>query len=248
MAETRARRKRLALVLLLLGAAATFASPPAAAQTPEFEEFHTWTDLATIGNFSGRFRYDVDYGFRGALTDSDWTLLYLRPSVRYRPRDWVAFHGGAALFYNFFPGDDLPELRPWVGVRFKGPRPGGWLFTNYFRLELRAFYLKSRSEWETGLRGRWQVQVTSPRFRIGSAEEFYGLFSVEPFFEIGSSVSGSFGDRYRINLGLGKQVKDGLRIDLNYLFHKIRIPDTGGNLDLDDHVLRLRFFYTFGKS
>ena len=111
------------LVLAVLG---LVLSTPTASQTPQFEEFHTWTDIATSYNFSERFRYDGDYGLRGLLTDSNWTLLYLRPSVRYQVRPWLRLHGGAALFYNFFSGEDLPELRPWVGVRFLGPRPGGW--------------------------------------------------------------------------------------------------------------------------
>ncbi len=165
--------------------------------------------------------------------------------MRYTFADWLMLHGGAALFYNFFSGEDLPEFRPWVGLRFTGPRPGGWTFSNYFRLEWRAFYFKSDSEWDSGFRGRWQIQVTTPRFKIASANEFYGVFSVEPFFEIGSSVVGSFGDRFRINAGLGKQFTESLRIDLNYLFHKIRIPEQDGSLDFDDHVVRLRFFYSF---
>ena len=82
--------------------------------------------------------------------------------------------------------------------------------------------------WTAGLRGRWQLQATSPRFAIGSAEEFYALASIEPFFEIGSSIVGSFGDRFRINLGLGRQFNEGLRVALNYLFHKIRLPDASG--------------------
>ena len=159
-------------------------------------------------------------------------------------RAWLSLHGGAALFYNFFQDiEDLPELRPWIGARLVGPRPAGWVVSNYFRLELRAFYFKEDSKWDVVLRGRWQLQVTTPRFAIGSAEEFYALASIEPFFDIGSSLEGSFGDRFRINFGVGKQVSRGLRIDLNYLFHKIRIEDEGGRLDLNDHVVRLRFFY-----
>ena len=242
------QRQQLTLVLVLLGGLLAVTSRPAAAQVlPDFEEFHTWTDIATIYNFSSSFRYDGDYGLRGLLTDRNWTLLYLRPSVRYRVNLRLQLHGGAALFYNFFPGDDLPELRPWVGVRLVGPRPGGFTISNYFRMELRAFYLKSVSEWDAGFRGRWQLQVTSPRFSIGSARELYALISIEPFFEIGSSIEGTFGDRVRINAGLGRQFTEGLRIELNYLFHKIRLPGEGGDLDLDDHVLRLRFFYRFKR-
>jgi hypothetical protein len=109
---------------VLLWALVFLAVTPTVSQTPQFDEFHTWTDVATIYNFSERFRYDGDYGLRGVLTDSDWSLLYLRPSVRYRARPWLTSHGGAALFYNFFSGEDLPEIRPWVGARIVGPRPG----------------------------------------------------------------------------------------------------------------------------
>ncbi len=243
--EPKAKRGQLILVLVLMGVLLS-SSKPAASQIPEFEEFHTWTDIATIYNFSDRFRYDGDYGVRGFITDRNWTLIYLRPSVRYRFRPWLRLHGGAALFYNFFDDiEDLPELRPWVGVRFVGPRPGGFVISNYFRLELRAFYLKDQAQWDATLRGRWQVQVTSPRFSIGSAEQFYALISVEPFFDLESTtIDGTFGSRFRYNMGIGKEVARGLRIDLNYLFHKIRVLEEGGDLDADDHVVRLRFFYS----
>jgi hypothetical protein len=232
--------------VLLLGIVAAAAPTPATSQDSPFEEFHTWSDIATIYKFSDRFRYDGDYGIRGLLTDGNWTLVYLRPSVRYKARAWLTLHGGAALFYNFFKDlEDLPELRPWLGLRLVGPRPGGFVISNYFRLELRAFYLKTDSEWEVGWRGRWQVQVVTPRFRIGSADGFYALTSIEPFFEIGSSIAGAFGDRYRFNIGIGKQVSRGLRIDLNYLFHSIRLIEEDGSLEADDHVVRLRFFQSF---
>lgn len=45
-------------------------------------------------------------------------------------------------------------------------------------------------------------------------------------------------------MGIGKRVAEGLRIDLNYLFHRVRVTDTGGNLSLGDQVIRLRFFYS----
>jgi hypothetical protein len=125
-----------ALVVLFQVIVATAVPTLAVSQEPRFEEFHTWTDLATIYKFDDRFRYDGDYGIRGLLTDENWTLIYLRPSVRYKDRPWLSLHGGAALFYNFFQNTDLPELRPWIGARLVGPRPAGWVVSNYFRLEL----------------------------------------------------------------------------------------------------------------
>jgi hypothetical protein len=233
-------------LLVLLGIVTASIPGPVASQGLEFEEFHTWTDAATIYKFSDTFRYDGDYGLRGVLTDRNWSLLYLRPSVRYKNRSWVSLHGGAALFYNFLKQtEDLPEFRPWIGVRVTGPRPGGFVFTNYFRLEWRAFYIKSSSDWETGFRGRWQLQVVTPRFAVKSVEELYLLTSIEPFWDIGSSIAGSFGDRFRFNFGVGKAFGQSLRVELNYLFHKIRLIEEDGELEADDHVVRLRFFYHF---
>ncbi|MCZ6617120.1 MAG: DUF2490 domain-containing protein [Gammaproteobacteria bacterium] len=232
--------------MVLLGGI-TMATPvPAAPQGLEFREFHTWSDLATIYNFSDRFRYDGDYGIRGLLTGDDWTLVYLRPSVRYQTRSWLRLHGGIALFYTFFePIEDLPELRPWVGVRFVGPEPGGWVISNYFRLEYRAFYLKDRDEWDPVWRGRWQLQVTTPDFGIRAATGFYALASIENFKDFGASIGGSLVDRIRTNIGMGKRVTPALRIELSYLYHSLRLSESSRDFELDDHVLRLRVFYSF---
>ncbi len=92
------------------------------AQDSGFTDFHTWSDLITIYNFSESFRYDGDYGIRGILTSDNWTLVYIRPSARYKIHSWLFLHGGAALFYNFFEDvENLPELRPYVGLRFLWP-------------------------------------------------------------------------------------------------------------------------------
>lgn len=244
MTRTRQFRGRVRLRALLI-VASVLGAAPAWAQVPEFNSFHTWADVATIKNINERFRYDGDYGVRGLLSDDDWTLIYLRPSVRYRVKPWMTLHGGAALFYNFFDGDDLPELRPWVGVRAPYRTQSGWIISNYFRFEYRAFYLKADSDWDASLRARWQLQATTPRFEIGSVREFYALASVEPFFDTGLSDFDAFGDRFRINFGMGKLFGNHLRAEINYLFHQVRLPEEGGSLDVDDHVMRLRFFYVF---
>jgi len=235
-----------AYVALFLGIIATTAPTPAASQEPRFSEFHTWSDIATIYNFSDRFRYDGDYGLRGLLQDDYWTLLYLRPSVRYRNPSWLSLHGGAALFYNFLSGEaDLPELRPWVGARFVWPRLNGFDFSHYFRLELRAFYIDEEAQWDAYFRGRYQLAVTSPDFTIGTADAFYILLSAEAFEDLASSDITTIGDRFRFNLGIGKKVTGALRMELNYVFHTLRLSDARGDFDFDDHVVRLRLFYSF---
>jgi len=235
------------VIIVVLAVITTATTPTTAlAQEPKFEEFHTWWDIATIYNFNDHFRYDGDYGTRGVLSDDYWSLLYLRPSVSYRSKPWMSLHGGAALFYNFLSGEpDLPELRPWAGIRFGWPNLGGFKFTNYFRLELRAFYLQQNSDWEIIWRGRYQLGVTTPRFAIGSAERFFGLASAEIFDDLNDSAVSPFGDRWRINFGIGKMASAALRVELSYLFHKVRLVDTTGRaFEVDDHVVRLRLFYS----
>ena len=80
---------------------------------------------------------------------------------------------------------------------------------------------------------------------MGSVEDLYLVTSIEPFIDVGNSIAGVFGDRYRFNFGLGKAFGKALRVDLNYVFHKIRIFELDGELEADDHVVRLRFFYHF---
>ena len=213
------------------------------AQLGDFKEFHTWTDVATIYFFDPNLRYDGDYGLRGVLTDENWTLLYLRPSVRYSEWNWMQLHGGAALFYNFLRNvPDLPEMRPWVGLRFIWPRIEGFAFSHYFRGEYRAFYYKEEKNWEAYFRGRYQFQISNNNFSIGDLKGFVALASIELFEDMSSLVDGIFGDRYRFNFGFGKRVIPNLRIDINYVFHKLNI---GGQLESDDHIIRTRFFYNF---
>ena len=234
--------KRMLLLILLGIIVATPRS--AASQDIRFTEFNTWADVATIYNFNVRFRYDGDYGIRGFLSDPNWTLAYFRPSVRYKPRPWLALHGGAALFYSFYKeGEDLPELRPWVGLRLFWPRTTNFLISHYFRMELRAFYLAGDGDWEAVLRGRYQVQVMSPELDFGFGKGFYFLTSFEVFENLGESITEAFGDRLRYNFGIGKGISRSLRIELNYLFHKIAASEQREDFKLDDHVIRLRLFY-----
>ena len=215
-------------------------------QESRFTEFHDWMDFASIYKLNEQWRYDGDYGVRGLIADPYWTLVYLRPSLRYRASNWFTAHMGAALFYNFLDSEEnLPELRPHVGARFIWPRINGFGFSHFFRMEYRAFYLTADSEWATRFRGRYQIQLRSPDFSIGSAEDFYAITFIEFFEDFSSGTLNVFGDRRRIDVGVGKQVSAPLRIELNYLFHTLRIEDGLTNFDADDHVVRLRMFYKF---
>ncbi len=231
---------------MLAGGLVSTALQPAASQESPFASFHTWTDLTTIYEFSDRFRYDGDYGVQGLLTDSYWTQVWVRPSVRFRVRPDLSLHGGLGMIYNFIDDlHDLPELRPVVGLQLQWPRLGDFTFRHFIRAELRTLYLKSRNEWDASVRGRYQLPLTSPDIRIGTAVDYFVISSVE-WFENFDSGDDFFGDTFRYNVGVGKGDVLGWRIILNYMFHRVRVPDSEQRraLELDDHVVRLRFIWS----
>jgi len=206
-------------------------------------EFDTWTDIATIYKFNDQWRYDGDYGIRSLLTSRGFYQYYLRPSARYRAKRWLMLHGGIAYFRTTFDeGDAVNEIRPWVGLRLVGPRPGKFVFSHYFRAEWRSFY-RGDDERETSGRARYQLQFTSPRFKIGRAEGFYALTFVEFFKTFGASLEGFELAQFRFDIGVGKQLTRGFRLELNYLLQKVTVEDTG--LEPNDHILRLRMNYSF---
>ena len=98
--------------VIALGIIATAAPGSADAQDSLSDELDEWFDIATIYNFSDRFRYDGDYGIRSLFSTRGFKQLYFRPSVRYRVKPWFLVHGGIAWFHsNYDDQDNVNELR-----------------------------------------------------------------------------------------------------------------------------------------
>ena len=133
-------------------------------------------------------------------------------------------------------------MRPWVGIRILWPRIDGWVVSNYLRFEYRISRFENESGWNRQLRGRFQVQVTTPNFRIGDIEKFYALFFLEPFQNIDTFGEQIFADRLRINFGFGNKLTSSFKIELNFMLQNGRIQDEGGEFNIEDYILRLRMF------
>jgi hypothetical protein len=101
---------------------------------------------------------------------------------------------------------------------------------------------KEETRWNSYYRGRYQFQIANSNFSIGDVKGFVVIALIELFEDMSSLVDGTFGDRYRFNFGFGKRVIPDLRIDINYVFHKLNF---GSGLESDDHIIRTRFFYNF---
>jgi len=224
-------------------------APPLWVQSAHGSDFYTWSDIATIYKIDDNWRYDGDQGIRGLLSDSDFTLLYFRPSVRYRVKPWFTVHGGIRFFKTWFDDyDDTFEIGPWQGLRFTWPVIGSYAISHYFRLEERMIWqTEGDSDFDFNLRGRYQLGLRSPSYDIIFKNGVYLTGSVEMFWDLEDKSRDSIVDRIRYDLGVGTQVSDAWRVQLHYILQDGRAIDQVFDdvLDSDEHILRLRLFYTF---
>jgi len=225
-------------------------SIPTLASSANGADFQTWSDIATIYRFAEDWRYDGDQGVRGVLSDSDFTLLYFRPSVRYRAKPWFTVHGGIRFFKTFFDGDDDTfEIGPWQGLRFTWPKIGNYAISHYFRLEERMIWqTQGDSDFDFNLRGRYQLGVRSPNFDVLFKNGVYLLGSVELFWNLEDNFTDNFANRIRYDMGVGTKVSDAWRVQLHYVLQDGRAIEDDffrDPFDSDEHILRLRLFYTF---
>jgi len=225
-------------------------SIPVLVRSGHSADFQTWSDIATIYKFSENWRYDGDQGIRGMLSDSDFTLLYFRPSVRYRAKPWFTVHGGIRFFKTFVDdGDDTFEIGPWQGLRFTWPTIGSYAISHYFRLEERMIWqTEGESDFDFNLRGRYQIGVRSPNYDILFKNGIYLLGSVELFWNLEDDFLDNFANRIRYDAGVGTKVSDAWRVQLHYTLQDGRAIEDDffrDPFDSDEHILRLRLFYTF---
>ena len=213
------------------------------------QDFQTWSDIATITKLSDNWRYDGDQGIRGVLSDSDFTLLYFRPSVRYRVNEWFTVHGGIRFFKTFFDEySDTFEIGPWQGLRFTWPMIGTYAVSHYFRLEERMIWLtQGDSDFDFSLRARYQLGFRSPNYDVLFDNGLFWTGSIELFWNMDESFSNNFVDRIRYDVGVGTKVSDAWRVQLHLIFQDARsIEDLFlAPFDSEELILRLRLFYTF---
>ena len=224
-------------------------SIPFLVKNGESADFQTWSDIATIYKFADRWRYDGDQGVRGVLSDSDFTLLYFRPSVRYRVKPWFTVHGGIRFFKTFIDdGDDTFEIGPWQGLRFVWPMIGSYAISHYLRLEERMVWqTEGERDFDFNLRGRYQLGVRSPNYDILFKNGMYLTGSMELFLNLENQIFDNFVNRIRYDVGAGTKVSDAWRVELHYVLQDGRaVEDLFQDIfSSEEHILRLRLFYTF---
>jgi hypothetical protein len=223
---------------------------PALVQFGHSADFQTWSDIATIYKINDRWRYDGDQGVRGVLSQNDFTLVYFRPSVRYRAKPWFTVHGGIRFFKTFIEdGDDTFEIGPWQGLRFVWPEIGSYAVSHYFRLEERMIWqTEGDSDFDFNLRGRYQLGLRSPNYDILLKNGIYLMGSLELFWGLEDDYFDSFANRIRWDFGVGTKLSDTWRVQLHYVLQDGRAIEDDilqDPFNSEEHILRLRLFYTF---
>ena len=207
-------------------------------------DYQTWSDITTIYGFAKDWRYDGDQGVRwGEQNGNDFTLLYIRPSVRYRAKPWLTVHGGIRFFQTFIDDEeDTFEIGPWQGLRFVWPTIGGYAISHYLRLEQRMIWqTEGEKDSDFTVRSRYQLGFRSPNYKILFKNGIYLTGSIEPFADLERPL---FINRIRYDIGLGTEISDSWRVQLRYLLQQGRQSASAAFI-ADEHILRLRLFYTF---
>ena len=103
------------------------------------------------------------------------------------------------------------------------------------------------SDFDFNLRGRYQLGVRSPNYDILFKNGIYLTGSVELFWNLEDSFTDKFVNRIRYDLGVGTQVSDAWRVQLHYVLQDGKAIEQVFQdlLDSEEHILRLRLFYTF---
>jgi hypothetical protein len=203
-----------------------------------------WGDITTIYNFENRWQYNGDQGYRTAFSDNKFHLFYFRPSFSYLVKPGVTLHGGVGLFKSVVQNDaDIFELRPWQGLRFLWPDIGGFTFSHFLRLEQRLLWLKKPvDDFNTTVRARYQLGVISPTYNILFDNGIFFMGAVELFWNMKNSFKDNFSNRIRSHVGVGSQVSDNWRVEVQYVVQDGRAIEQD-SFTTDERILRLRLFY-----
>ena len=180
---------------------------------------------------SQKWEVHTEYQWRRVDLIRIWQQSLARLGLNYKLSDKVKVSGGYTYFVTFpygrYPqaeqGVPYPEHRIYEDVQFKSPY-GRLSLTHRFRLEQRWLGQldeqnpRQVNEWQYQNRVRYQVAgviaLKGDRVHDG---EFYLNFFDELFIGFGQNVEQNIFNQNRISGGLGFQVRDNLKFELNYL-------------------------------
>ena len=208
----------------------------------------SWSDFNYTYGFNTTWGTGGDAGFRGVISDRDWTAFYIRPILIYRNTDQLNFGFSVAVFQNFNAhSPNMFEFRPAQQVNWIWPEFEKWSLKSRVRFEERYLVQEPQEgfevqdpKWE--IRGRYELKFKTEAFDLGNLlEQIHLLASGEYFFPLGDQADQLYADQSRLLVGFGHEVGQRWSYELHFFWLKSR-NTYAGDLQTDQYVLRLRVF------
>lgn len=207
-----------------------------------------WVDFYPHYQITETLEYYGDAGFRTTLNENQWSRIYIRPSIRYRPNPLYQFHTGVGAFYIFTNNDENRlELTPWQGVRINYPSGIKYYFTHRFRVEERFSYFNSNSNQSSfEVRLRYKIGFTYNLRDFNELENLYVTGYVEFFYPIIDEVNEFFRNTSRTGIGLGYQIQEKVKVELVFNRQRSRLS-VDDDLNVSDYAYQIKVYWYWKK-
>jgi hypothetical protein len=208
---------------------------------------HIWFDFYNYFPLTQKLEYDGDLGFRHAFSDFPWSRIYIRPSLLYRWKKTVRFHGGVKFSYTF---QDIVannfEIRPWLGIKIIFPKIRRFTFRHFLRVEQRFELNTGKDEWTSQTRLRYKLGLRVPINHPTLIDKtFYVPLSIELFDNAAGDLTERFASRGRFTAGLGYRFDKKWRLEFEYTLQGSRDTRLEGFKGSDNLFhLKLRWYHS----
>ena len=204
-----------------------------------------WFDYYHYYYFKPQWMYYGDAGYRILVPNAEWQMVYIRPSVRWKPKDLYDVRTGIGFFETIYKDStNTLEIRPWQGFRLNWPSFKRVTFYEFFRLEQRFVFPQDTWKMEFNLRFRIKLGAKAPLYHFPNAGSIFALTAVEWFIDVGQQITELFTNRSRIELGAGYKMNSYWTFEFQYVWQRSR---TGENdaLKTSDNLIQFKARYYF---
>jgi hypothetical protein len=188
------------------------------------------------------------FGYLGYVSkqDADYNSYYLGSGVFHSPREWLELWGGLiGVATDNETTSDLLEVRPFVGIKFRGANARKWHYYNWTRYELRLTETRDTDEWSTVHRFRNQTKLEIPLGSFDRAWTPQSWFAFVDAEAITRSDTGQI-DPVRLRAALSYIASRHVVVELSWWLQYTR-PDEG-DLEYTDNIFRLNFKILTGRG
>lgn len=210
----------------------------------------TWTDFNYTYNHNEKFGLGGDAGLRGIITKPDWSMIYVRPSVKYHLTPFVQL--GASLgFFETFQAEpsDMFEMRLAQEARAQWPSFNNFYFIHRARFEERFLFYNPKNTADDftteqqNFRFRYLLNARTNYFKLANrAEYFYLVAGAEYFIPVGENVDERFFNASRLSVGFGQELKLNWNYEVDVIWQRSR-NTLEGDFSTDEVVIRLRVYF-----